>query len=296
MSTLSLNQKIQQFYDQSTPLWLDVWGEHMHHGYYGKDGKERKDHRQAQIDMVKEVLKWGNLDARYQMPDARRQVAGNTYQILDVGCGVGGSSRLLAKLFDAEVLGLTLSPVQAKNAEKYTQLAGLQEQVKFRVQDMMTLNESDGQFDLIWSMESAEHIKDKPELLHLFYQLLKPGGKFLMVTWCHRDTPPDLSHSEQNLLQQVCNLYHLPPWISIMDYEHLAKNAGFVNVKTEDWSQAVFPFWGAVIQSAFTWQGMKGLLRSGWGTIKGAYAMRFMQAGFRRGIIKYGVIQGQKQL
>jgi len=143
-------------------------------------------------------------------------------------------------------------------------------------------------------MESAEHIKDKPELLHLFYKLLKPGGKFLMVTWCHRDTPPDLSDSEQNLLQHVCNLYHLPPWISIANYEHLAKNTGFVNVKAEDWSRAVFPFWGAVIQSAFTWQGMKGLLRSGWGTIRGAYAMRYMQAGFRKGLIKYGVFQGQK--
>lgn len=287
MSAQPLNQRIQAFYDQSTPLWLEVWGEHMHHGYYGRDGKERKDHRQAQVDMVREVLKWGGLDAGYQMPDAR-------LRILDLGCGVGGSSRLLAQLFDAEVFGLTLSPVQAANAEKYTQQAGLQDRVKFRVQDMMTLTAADGQFDLIWSMESAEHIADKKGLLQLFSQLLKPGGKFLMITWCHRDTPPPLSDSEEKLLQHVCNLYHLPPWISITAYDKLAKETGFDNVKTGDWSQAVFPFWGAVIQSAFTWQGVKGLLRSGWGTIKGAYAMRFMQTGFRRGIIKYGVIQGQK--
>lgn len=294
MSAQPLNQRIQAFYDQSTPLWLEVWGEHMHHGYYGKDGTERKDHRHAQVDMVQEVLKWGGLEVQStkyevggQMPDAR-------LRILDLGCGVGGSSRLLAQLFDAEVLGLTLSPVQAANAEKYTQQVGLQDRVKFRVQDMMTLTAADGQFDLIWSMESAEHIEDKTKLLQLFSQLLKPGGKFLMITWCHRDTPPPLSDSEEKLLQQVCNLYHLPPWISIHEYEKLATETGFANVKTGDWSQAVFPFWGAVIQSAFTWQGVKGLLRSGWGTIKGAYAMRFMQAGFRKGIIKYGVIQGQK--
>lgn len=287
MSAQPLNQRIQEFYDQSTPLWLDVWGEHMHHGYYGADGAERKDHRQAQIDMVKEVLKWGGLEVGSQKSEVG-------YQILDVGCGVGGSSRLLAKLFDAEVLGLTLSPVQVENAERYTQQAGLQEQVKFRVQDMMTLTEADGQFDLIWSMESAEHIADKKGLLQLFYKLLKPGGKFLMITWCHRDTPTKLSVSEEKLLQHVCDLYHLPPWISIKDYENLANETGFTNVKTGDWSQAVFPFWGAVIQSAFTWQGVQGLLRSGWGTIKGAYAMRYMQSGFRKGIIKYGVIQGEK--
>lgn len=287
MSAQSLNQRIQQFYDQSTPLWLDVWGEHMHHGYYGLDGRERKDHRQAQIDMVKEVLKWGNLDIRNPITD-------NRPRILDVGCGVGGSSRLLAKLFDAKVLGLTLSPVQAANAEKYTQQAGLQDQVAFRTQDMMTLTEADGPFDLIWSMESAEHIPDKKGLLDMFHKLLAPSGKFLIATWCHRDTPPPLNESEDKLLQQVCNLYHLPPWISINEYEKIAMQTGFTNVKTDDWSKAVFPFWGAVMQSAFTWQGMKGLLRSGWGTVKGAYAMRYMQAGFRRGIIKYGVVQGEK--
>ncbi len=286
---MTLNERIQLFYDQSTPLWLNVWGEHMHHGYYGKDGKERKDHRQAQVDMVLEVLKWGNLEIGNQKSEV-----GNQMRILDVGCGVGGSSRFLAKLFDAEVLGLTLSPVQAENAKKYTQQADLQEQVKFRVQDMMTLDESDGLFDLIWSMESAEHIAEKEKLLHLFYKLLKPGGKFLMVTWCHRDTPPNLSHFEQKLLQQVCNLYHLPPWISIAEYENIANENDFLQVKTADWSRSVFPFWDAVIQSAFTWQGVKGLLHSGWGTIKGAYAMRYMQAGFRQGLIKYGVVQGQK--
>lgn len=301
MSAQPLNQRIQEFYDQSTPLWLDVWGEHMHHGYYGKEGTERKDHRQAQVDMVKEVLKWGKievgstkLEVGSQTGDTGYQISNTKYQVLDMGCGVGGSSRLLAKLFDAEVVGLTLSPVQAANAEKYTQQAGLQDQVKFRVQDMMTLTEADGQFDLIWSMESAEHIADKKELLQLFYKLLKPGGKFLMVTWCHRDTPPILSDSEEKLLQHVCDLYHLPPWISIAAYNELTKETGFKNVKTGDWSQSVSPFWRAVIRSAFSWQGVKGLLRSGWGTIKGAYAMRYMQAGFRRGIIKYGVIQGQK--
>lgn len=296
MSTQTLNQRIQQFYDESTPLWLNVWGEHMHHGYYGKDGKERKDHRQAQIDMVKELLKWGNLEVGSRSSEVGQPITDDRYQILDLGCGVGGSSRLLAKLFNAEVLGLTLSPVQAANAEKYTQQAGLQDQVHFRTQDMLTLTEADGPFDLIWSMESAEHIKDKPELLHLFYTLLKPGGKFLMVTWCHRDTPPQLSDSEQKLLHQVCNLYHLPPWISVAEYKNIAEASGFTNVKTDDWSRAVFPFWGAVIQSAFTWQGVKGLATSGWSTIKGAYAMRYMQAGFRKGLIKYGVVQGQKDL
>ena len=43
-----LRDGIANFYDSSTPLWDDVWGEHLHHGYY-PGGKPRKDHQQAQV-------------------------------------------------------------------------------------------------------------------------------------------------------------------------------------------------------------------------------------------------------
>src|SRR5690349_22615842 len=102
---LSLNQRIQHFYDCSTPLWLNTWGEHMHHGFYGPDGSEKKDHRQAQIDLVEEMLFWGGVER-----------AG---RVLDAGCGVGGSARYLAERYGSSVLGLTLSPVQAENARRF---------------------------------------------------------------------------------------------------------------------------------------------------------------------------------
>lgn len=40
--TVTLYQQIQQFYDASSGLWEQVWGEHMHHGYYGPAGNEKK--------------------------------------------------------------------------------------------------------------------------------------------------------------------------------------------------------------------------------------------------------------
>lgn len=38
----TLTSQIQQFYDASSGLWEQVWGEHMHHGYYGVAGNEKK--------------------------------------------------------------------------------------------------------------------------------------------------------------------------------------------------------------------------------------------------------------
>ena len=276
----TLNQKISDFYDQSTPIWLDTWGEHMHHGYYGVDGSERKDHRQAQVDLVEEMLYWAGVD--------------QATRILDAGCGVGGSARYLAKRFGSSVLGLTLSAVQAEQARQYTLKTNLEKHVQFEVRDMMTLHASDGPFDLVWSMESAEHIRDKPRLFQVFYEVLQPGGQFLMATWCHRPTPPELSESDHKLLKKIGKLYHLPPMVSRPALEVYAAKAGFTEVTSVDWSQAVEPFWKAVIKTALRWQSVGGLLRAGLSTIKGAWAMRYMQQGFKRGLIEFAVLQGRK--
>lgn len=40
------------------------------------------------------------------------------------------------------------------------------------------------------------------------------------------------------------------------------------NIKTADWSEEVAPFWGAVIKSAISADGIRGLFKAGWTTIK----------------------------
>lgn len=41
------------------------------------------------------------------------------------------------------------------------------------------------------------------------------------------------------------------------------------DIKTADWSNEVAPFWGEVIKSAMTSEGIIGLFKAGWTTIKG---------------------------
>lgn len=40
------------------------------------------------------------------------------------------------------------------------------------------------------------------------------------------------------------------------------------DVEAADWSDEVAPFWGAVIRSALSAEGIKGLLKAGWTTMK----------------------------
>lgn len=279
----TLYQQIQQFYDASSGLWEQVWGEHMHHGYYGAEGNQKKERRQAQIDLIEELLSWANVQ---QAED-----------ILDVGCGIGGSSLYLAQKFDAIATGITLSPVQAQRAKQRAETAGLAARTDFSVADALNMPFANDSFDLVWSLESGEHMPNKKQFLQECYRVLKPGGTFIMATWCHR--PLDritgqLTDAERRQLADIYRVYALPYVISLPEYEAIARNISFQNIITADWSKAVAPFWDIVIDSAIDPKVIIGLLFSGWNTIQGALSLGLMSSGYQTGLIRFGLLSATK--
>jgi tocopherol O-methyltransferase len=158
---------------------------------------------------------------------------------------------------------------------------------------------ADDSFDLVWSMESGEHMPDKEKFLQECYRVLKVGGTFLMATWCHRPITPatgELTRDERQHLAEIYRVYCLPYTISLPDYEAIARNLPLNNIRTADWSDAVAPFWDVVIDSAFEPQAILGLLQSGWSTIEAALSLGLMSRGYRRGLIRFGLLCGNKPL
>jgi tocopherol O-methyltransferase len=287
--TATLSQRIQRFYDASSGLWEEVWGEHMHHGFYGFDGKREGDRsapnarKQAQVDLIEELLAWGQPS--------------QTSSIVDVGCGIGGSSLYLAQKYNATVTGITLSPVQAQRAMARAQEADLLQQAQFKVADALDMPFADESFDVVWTLESGEHMPDKTKFLQECHRVLKPGGTLLMATWCHRDVNPPqsaLTRSEQKLLDKIYRIYHLPYVISLPDYAQIADRLGFEQIRTADWSDAVAPFWDDVIASALNPRVLPKILTAGWQTLQGAFALQYMSTGYRQGLIRFGLLRATK--
>ena len=165
-----------------------LWGEHIHLGFY-HSGKTNTDFRKAKVQFVHELVKWSGLD---KLPKGSR--------VLDVGCGIGGSSRILAKYYGFNVTGITISPAQVKRARELTQ-DGLH--CNFQVMDAMDLKFEDGSFDAIWSVEAGAHMNDKNKFADEMLRTLRPGGYLALADWNSRDLsayPP--SFLEKVVLKQ----------------------------------------------------------------------------------------------
>ena len=73
---------ISDFYNKSSGIWEQVWGEHMHSGHYGVDGAAvDKDPQQAQHDMMEELLRFSGIDTKSKRSRVK--------SIIDIGCGIG---------------------------------------------------------------------------------------------------------------------------------------------------------------------------------------------------------------
>uniref|UniRef100_A0A7S4W8A7 Methyltransferase domain-containing protein n=1 Tax=Alexandrium monilatum TaxID=311494 RepID=A0A7S4W8A7_9DINO len=292
-----LKTGVASYYDGLAPLWMDVWGEHLHHGFYGPRpsgaepsyaGKGSLDeHRAAQVAMIDKVLAW-----------ARAAGDAEPRRILDVGCGVGGASRRLAAVFpDASATGITPSPVQARTAHTLSASEGLGARAAFEVQDALAMppNWTDGH-DLVWSLESGEHMHDTPKFVSELARVTAPGGRAVVGTWVHGDLGPGeerLRSWERALLMLVDSCYYLPEWTSAAEYERMCVASGLADVRLAD---AIAPFWRAVIRSASWPRNSFRLLGTGVDGVQSAVAMLLMVLGCRIGLIKFGLLAARKPL
>jgi tocopherol O-methyltransferase len=86
-------------YDTLDPFYREIWGEHVHHGYWRTGHETPTEAAAALVDLVAD-----RLDL------APGQV------VCDIGCGYGATAQALAETHDVAVTGLTLSAVQYARA------------------------------------------------------------------------------------------------------------------------------------------------------------------------------------
>jgi len=103
-------------------------------------------------------------------------------RVLDVGCGIGRWSRLLAAR-GAHVMGVDLSPTMIAQAQKRAAAAGVADRCRFQVQDLSNLDVGE-KFDLVLGVTVLQHILDPGRLrtaLEAMTAHLAPRGRMILL-------------------------------------------------------------------------------------------------------------------
>ncbi|ELR96372.1 methyltransferase domain-containing protein [Gloeocapsa sp. PCC 73106] len=257
------------------------WGEHIHLGHYGSPPR-LKDFLAAKHDFVQEMVQWGGLES---LPP------GTT--VLDVGCGIGGSSRILARDYGFVVTGITISPQQVKRAQELTPP---EVNAQFKVDDALSLSFPDASFDVVWSIEAGPHMPDKAKFAKELLRVLKPGGILVVADWNQRDDRSiPLNSWERLVMRQLLDQWSHPAFASIEGFAEELVATGMVagEVITTDWTQATLPSWLDSI-----WQGIirpEGIIRLGLvGLIKSLREVPtflLMRLAFGTGLCRFGMFR-----
>jgi MPBQ/MSBQ methyltransferase len=257
------------------------WGEHIHLGHYGSPPRH-KDFLEAKEDFVREMARWGGLD---------RYPPGTS--VLDVGCGIGGASRILARDFGFAVTGVTISPNQVRRALELTP-PGMP--VRFRIDDAMALSFPDASFDVVWSIEAGPHMPDKAVFAEEMLRVLKPGGALVVADWNQRDDRRvPLRFWERTVMRQLLDQWSHPAFASIEGFSELLEATGLVEgkVATEDWTEQTLPSWMESILQGI--RRPEGLLRFGLrGFVKSMREVPtflLMRLAFGAGLCRFGMFR-----
>lgn len=99
-------------------------------------------------------------------------------RILDLGCGIGGPSRYIARTFGCRVVGLDLTPEFCEVATMLTERMRLAHLVEYQQGDALSIPFVNQSFDVVWSQNVAMNIGDRDRLYGEICRVLRPGGRY----------------------------------------------------------------------------------------------------------------------
>ena len=258
--------RVIEHYDLVSPYYRSLWGEHLHHGYWirGDESKER-----AQLQLIEHLAQLTNVK-----PGS---------DILDIGCGFGGSSLYLAKNYGAAVIGITNSPVQVQMAIKAAAKERLN--AKFLLMDAEAMGFRK-QFDLLWCVESISHYQHLAAFFVSAAKLVKPGGVFAITDWFKKE---NLTPAETRKFIDPIEKGMLVELQVMDDYEDYLTSSGLQIVHREILTEHCAKTWDLcldIINDKALW---KLALEHGPQFVAYLKAFQAMRAGFASGNFIYGL-------
>lgn len=156
-------------------------------------------------------------------------------RVLDVGCGIGGPYRNIARFTGCDITGITLNEYQVKRANEINRNVGLGDQVRSVQCDFMKMEPfQDASFDAVYAIEATCHAPVRQGVYGEIMRVLKPGAVFACYEWCLTDKYDRSIAAHRKIKKQIEEGDGLPDMARPQEVVAALKEVGFEVLHTRD--------------------------------------------------------------
>ncbi len=276
--TAQTAETVAGHYDTLDRFYREIWGEHVHHGLWRNGGETPQEAVEALVTLISERLRLRPGDC-----------------VCDVGCGYGATARQLVDRSGCTVTGLTLSAAQLA----YAQERHKRDNPRLMRRDWLENDFPPDSFDAVLSIESSEHMVDKPRFFAEVARTLRPGGRFATYVWLSAEQPGQAA--VKFLLEPICREGRLPSMGSESEYRAMMNDAGLTVTGFEDLTVQVRRTWWLCMQRSvkaiLTERSTRAFLLDPKNRDR-SFAVTLLRIllAYRTGAMRYGLFVAQKAL
>jgi cyclopropane fatty-acyl-phospholipid synthase-like methyltransferase len=210
---------VDSYYTLATDFYEYGWGESFHFAHR-REGESHdasiKRHEQRLVDIMQ--IKAGD-------------------SVVDVGCGVGGPAREIARYSQAKITGVTINEYQVARANNLTAAAGLSDLIEYKQQDFTKMELPANSFDFAYAIEATCHAPQLVDVYRNVFNVLKDDGLFATYEWISTPEYDADNEEHQKIMREIEYGNGLPPVRSLAQALEAGRAAGFELVSEVDLAQ-----------------------------------------------------------
>jgi SAM-dependent methyltransferase len=217
-------EQIRSYYDRHTSGFVS-FGQRgsdgaLHRAVWGPGARSRRQAFRYVEDRIAELIR-------------RLPPSFEASHVIDLGCGVGASLCYLAERLPIRGTGITLSPVQARFAERRIREAGLADRIRCMENDYCDLPTGIGPVDFAYAIESFVHGSTPARFFAQCGRIVRPGGLLLICDDFRRSAG---GPAAARTIERFCRGWRINTLVDRGELRSLARAAGFEHESTSDLS------------------------------------------------------------
>jgi sterol 24-C-methyltransferase len=249
----------RQFYDLATDFYEFGWGQSFHFA-----PRLRKESFRASILHYEQRVGQA-LNCRPGM------------SLLDLGCGVGGPMRTMAREFGAHVTGININGYQIERGRRHNRARRLDHQCRFVRADFARLPLERNSFDGAYEFQATCHAPDRRSVYAEIFRVLKPGASFVGDEWCLTPRYDDSNPAHRRIKKDIEIGNGLPDVETISGVLNALGAAGFELVEHADLASTGSPETPWYLPLAEPWSAA-GIQRTRLGRRVTRHTLKFMES------------------